>query len=223
METTTFDLDAFLTQATRPKAVIAGYAGRDQDKVREHIEELAALGVAPPENIPEFYPVQTETITQASEIPVSPHTSGEAEPVLIRTGGKYLLAVGSDHTDRKVEAESVLDSKRACAKPISREALVFSRDLQEQHWDHLILSSNVDGRPYQKDQASLLPIFETLRIYQERFGTDGEDLILFGGTVPLLTGEFAYGTRWDIQLHLAGQTLVLQYEAHAQSAAAPTA
>lgn len=202
-----------LFSAGAPKVIIAGYAGRDQQKVKEHIDELAALGVAPPENIPEFYEVSPETLTQESQIAVGPQTSGEAEPVLIRHNGEYLLTVGSDHTDRYIEASSVLESKRACAKPIAREALVFSEELQDQYWGSMTLGSRVDGAVYQDGSADLLPIFETLRIYEDRFGSTEGPLVLFGGTVPLLSGQFVYGREWALDLAIGDEALVLNYHA----------
>ena len=41
----------------------AGYAGVDQEKVQEHIDELSKLGVATPSTIPTLYPVSNQLAT----------------------------------------------------------------------------------------------------------------------------------------------------------------
>lgn len=213
MTTTPFHLEELFPAAQKPTTVIAGYTGADQQKVREHIHELSLLGVEPPENVPEFYLVSPTSLTQAGRISVGLQTSGEAEPVLIRFQGRYLLTLGSDHTDREVEARSVQASKAVCPKPLARKALEFDLSLEKQNWEGLKLVCSVDGEPYQEGKASLLPIFETLRIYEERFGATDGDLVLFGGTVPLLTGTFVYGQHWELSLEFAGEILSFDYEA----------
>src|SRR5947209_2427458 len=64
--------------------VIAGWTGRDPHKVQEHIEELAALGVAPPASTPCFYRAGVEMLTTAPEIDcLGAGSSGEAEYILL--------------------------------------------------------------------------------------------------------------------------------------------
>jgi len=64
--------------------VIAGRSGRDAAAVQAHIEELAALGVAPPSRTPLYYRVGASLLTQAARIQALGHgSSGEAEAVLI--------------------------------------------------------------------------------------------------------------------------------------------
>jgi hypothetical protein len=41
--------------------------------------------------------------------------------VLLASGGKTYVTVGSDHTDRKVETYGVTVSKQMCDKPIAAE------------------------------------------------------------------------------------------------------
>ncbi|WP_150460973.1 DUF2848 family protein [Nesterenkonia ebinurensis] len=210
--TTPFRLEDLFPGHQKPTTLIAGYTGADQQKVREHIDELSSLGVDPPKNIPEFYPLSPASLTQDSRISTGPRTSGEAEPVLIRAQGRNLLTLGSDHTDREIEARSVQESKAVCPKPLAHHAVEFDAALEQQHWKDLKLICSVDGVPYQDGTAALLPIFETLRIYEERFGATDGDLVLFGGTVPLLTGTFVYGQHWEFSLEFAGQRLSLAYD-----------
>jgi len=204
-----FDVQSFF--ASDPRVIVAGYTGADQAGVRRHIDELAEIGVAPPENIPEFYPMPASSLTQARDIHSPAAGSGEAEPVLLRRDGQYFLTVGSDHTDRELEAESVARSKQVCPKPIAREAVSYSSELEDELWRTLHLSSVVDGVEYQDGAAALIPPFDVLRIYRERFGDDGSDLVLFGGTVPLLDGEFRYGSDWTMRLTLGHETITHHY------------
>ncbi|MGB0507314.1 MAG: DUF2848 domain-containing protein [Pikeienuella sp.] len=105
---------------TPERLIIAGWTGRDTSAVRHHIDELALLGVAPPSTTPLFYRVSPSLMTQADSLDVlGEQTSGEVEPLLIRSGGKLWLGLGSDHTDRGLEATSVAHSKQVCGKPIS--------------------------------------------------------------------------------------------------------
>ena len=95
---------------------IAGWTGRDAAAVQHHIDELAAIGVAPPSQVPLFYRVSADLLTTAPDIQVlGEASSGDAEPMLIRAGGKMWIGLGSDHTDRALEAVSVASSKQVCA------------------------------------------------------------------------------------------------------------
>ena len=64
-----------------------GYAGRNQAKVREHIDELAKIGVSAPPRTPTVYPVSTYLLTDAPTIMAQgKETSGEVEFVLFLQG-----------------------------------------------------------------------------------------------------------------------------------------
>ena len=54
--------------------VVAGYTGRDEASVKKHIDELAAIGVAPPETVPAFYELPASLATQVFA-PVRPRSS----------------------------------------------------------------------------------------------------------------------------------------------------
>ncbi|MEP3346078.1 MAG: DUF2848 domain-containing protein [Litoreibacter sp.] len=101
--------------------VVAGWTGRDLDKVQHHIDELAAIGVAPPSQVPLFYRTSVNLLGQGKQIEVlGQGTSGEVEPLIIHANGALWLGLGSDHTDRLLEAHSVAASKQACAKPVAK-------------------------------------------------------------------------------------------------------
>lgn len=110
---------------------IAGWTGRNAAAVTHHIEELAAIGVAPPSTVPLFYRVASAMLTQSDRIEVLGNSaSGEAEPMIVNMDGTLWLGLGSDHTDRALETHSVAASKQICAKPCS-EYLWNLKDLQD--------------------------------------------------------------------------------------------
>ena len=113
-----FITDAGPRQVQITSLVIAGWTGRNAAAVTHHIEELAAIGVAPPSTVPLFYRVASAMLTQSARIEVlGTSASGEAEPMIVNIDGTLWLGLGSDHTDRALETHSVAASKQICAKP----------------------------------------------------------------------------------------------------------
>lgn len=123
-------------------AVIAGWTGRDAAAVDQHIRELEALGVRPPSTTPIYYRVATTRVTTQERMQVLGNaSSGEVEFVLLKSEGKLWVGVGSDHTDRDVEAYEISVSKQMCDKPVSRQFWDYTE--VEPHWDRLVLRSFV--------------------------------------------------------------------------------
>jgi hypothetical protein len=122
--------------------IVAGWTGRDAAAVEKHIRELEALDVKRPATTPIFYRVSALRLTTATEIEVvGPHSGGEVEFVLLQHGGRMWVGVGSDHTDRKVEAYGVTVSKQMCDKPIAPVFWAFEEIAP--HWDTLTLRAHV--------------------------------------------------------------------------------
>lgn len=148
------------------QGVIAGWTGRNADAVAHHIEELAAIGVPAPSTVPLYYRVSDLMFTAASEIQCLDDTSsGEAEPVLIDDGTRLYLGLGSDHTDRKLEAYSVAHSKQICPKPMA--PVLWDFDEVAGHLDEIRIRSFIqeggDWVPYQEGTlASIRPLAELL-------------------------------------------------------------
>ncbi|NKX53674.1 DUF2848 family protein [Arthrobacter mobilis] len=186
-------------------AVVAGYTGRDLAAVQHHIDELAAIGVAPPPEIPMFYPMPPELFDTSGRHTGSEHlTSGEVEPVYIRHAGRYFLGIGSDHTDRDLETQDVAASKRACPKPVSRTVIAVD-DLAALSLDECVARCWVDGDRYQEGTLSgLRTPKEIVDLFLERTGLGDDDFVCLGGTLPLLDGKFRAGTRWRVRLDLPG-------------------
>jgi 4-hydroxyphenylacetate 3-monooxygenase len=198
---------------------VAGYTGRDREAVQAHIDELAEQGIAPPPTVPMFYELVPSLLTADKDVTVDgPQTSGEVEPVYARVGGRWYLGVGSDHTDRHLEQSDVLESKAACIKPVGTTWVALPPDVLaggfDEQFDAIEATSWVDGTVYQQGTLSgLRPPSDVLSRLFETLGRDDDaDLLVFGGTLPLLTGAFAFGTTWRLQLTLGtGATVEHEY------------
>jgi len=188
--------------ASVDQMVIAGWTGRDTAAVEEHIAELEAIGIQRPATTPCFYRASASLLTHAPSIQVlGGDSSGEAECFMLAAGGDLWVGIGSDHTDRKVEAYDVTVSKQMCPKPIGaglwRHADVAS------HWDELILRSYAttlgERRLYQEGSiAALKPPTELISLY--RSGGNLEDgTLMFGGTVPVI-GDVGPAGRFEVEI-----------------------
>jgi 4-hydroxyphenylacetate 3-monooxygenase len=165
--------------------IVAGFTGRDEAAVRRHIDELAASGISAPASVPELYIVPVDLLTTASEIEVDgDETSGEVEPVAFVTTQGTFIGVGSDHTDRERERDSIASAKRACPKVFSKD--VVRLDAVAKGLDDLVLRSTIDGHTlYQRASLrELLPLPEIIERARQHV-RDGEDFAVFCGTVPL--------------------------------------
>jgi len=167
--------------------VVAGWTARDMKFVQEHIDELAEIGVAPPSAVPLFYRASNLLVTQESIVEVlSADTSGEVEPLIIKADGKLYLGVGSDHTDRKLEAYSVAHSKQVSAKPVSSELWDFAEVAD--HLDDLLIESWVDeGEGWVQYQKGTLANIRPLTELIEK-GNLAEGSAMLCGTCPAIGG-----------------------------------
>ena len=187
-------------RAFAPEAlVVIGYAGRDRAAVEHHIDELAALGVPRPASIPLFMVFPPWLITQAPSITVaSSDTSGEAEIVVVVDGGDAFVTVGSDHTDRTVEAVDIIASKGVCPKPIA--AAGWTAQSVGDRWQHLGLSSRINGGVlYQDGSAGAnLPPMELVASIPWA-GQAPACFVAFTGTVPVI-GDIRPSPRFSAKL-----------------------
>ena len=137
--------------------IIGGLTGIDVEAIEKHLDELAEIGVTRPSSIPLFFRAAADMVSTADDIQVlGEDTSGEAEFVLLGTEDGMLVGVGSDHTDRKVEAYSIAVSKQMCAKVIAPE--VWRYDDVKDHFGQLNIRSwafeNGEKRLYQECTAA---------------------------------------------------------------------
>jgi hypothetical protein len=196
------------------RLIVAGYTAKDEASVAAHIAELADIGVPPPPSVPAFYDLDPALLTTEPVVAVAgPATSGEVEPVLVRHDGRYYLGIGSDHTDRELEKSDIGGSKAACPKPIGKTVTEVP-DLSTLDWDLIDAESTVDDMTYQQGSiAALRYPADLLDRMAAELGEVIGDLVLFCGTLPLIGGEFRYGTSWRMRLALpGGPTLNHAYE-----------
>ena len=172
--------------------VIAGWAARDMDAMERHIAELEAVGVARPSATPTFYRVSTSRLTHEPEIEIPGETaSGEAETVIFAQDGELYVGLGSDHTDRKLEAYSVTASKQVCDKPLS--SIVWPFDEIAGHWDELVMRSwmSMDGQRQLYQEGAIAELLRPEQLITKCTGgadTLPEGTALFGGTLPAIGG-----------------------------------
>lgn len=165
--------------------VIAGWTGRDAAAIQHHIEELAALGVPAPSATPLYYRVAASLLTTAGDIQaVGLSSSGEVEPMIVQSGAKRWLGLGSDHTDRALEAHSVAMSKQVCAKPCAPELWPWDdvadrlEDIQLESW----IEEDGEWVPYQQGTlAAIRPLADLLQgSGLEQLSADGAAAMMCG-------------------------------------------
>jgi hypothetical protein len=179
--------------------VLAGWTGRDRAATEEHIRELGAVGVAPPKSTPVFYRVAASLLTTASGIEVVGRDStGEIEFVLLNAGESLLVGVGSDHTDRKVEAIGITVSKQLCAKVLAPGLWNFA-DV-EPHWDDLILRAHcvVSGERSLYQEGSVSRMMHPGGLITN-YGSFAPGTVMFSGTLPV-TGGLRWADTFEIEL-----------------------
>jgi hypothetical protein len=182
--------------------VLAGWTGRDVAAVEAHIRELEAVGVKRPKTTPIFYRAAASLLTHAETIEVvGEHTSGEVEYILFALADELWVGLGSDHTDRKLEAVGVSLSKQICAKPVAHFAWRFE-DVRA-HWDQLILRSFVtigrQRRLYQEGAVSAMRRPEELMKLYAGGSPLEQGTAMFGGTL-VTHGGIATGGLYEMEL-----------------------
>ena len=184
------------------QAVIAGWTGRDRVARDKHIAELEQLGIARPASTPIYYRVAARRLTTADAIEVSgSDSSGEVEFVLIGSGGRIFVGVGSDHTDRKVEAYGVTVSKQMCDKPLAPVLWNFA-DIAD-HWDRIVLRSfaTIDGARVLYQEGRLDGMLGVDELIARGFdgGRLPDGCAVFGGTFAA-KGGIRSATRFEFEI-----------------------
>ena len=129
--------------------------------------------------------------------------------------GRWLVGVGSDHTDRALESQSIAKAKLSCDKPVSATFWDL-RDVRE-HWDQLVLTAWA-GAPgaeatYQSAHLADLMTPEAIREELAARVPDSDDAAIFSGTLPVIGGEFNYGSCFRAELSdpVLGRSLRCSY------------
>jgi len=135
---------------------------------------------------------------------VEEDNSGEAEFVLLLEEGNIYVGVGSDHTDRALEAISVIKAKQICPNVIS--PVVWPYEDLKGVWNRLILRAWVekDGRRilYQEGVLSAFITAEDLLSFVKSRVKDGnlENTIIYSGTIPVIGGKVLSGEAFEVEL-----------------------
>ncbi|RCV48432.1 DUF2848 domain-containing protein [Marinitenerispora sediminis] len=183
-----------------------GYAGRSQDDVRAHVEELAELGVPAPTNTPTLYPVAPYLAQQTGEVAVQHgRTSGEAEWAIVVAGPEpedILLTVACDHTDRALEVHGVAWSKNAGPDVLGTRAWRLA-DVADR-LDAITLTAWVGA----EEPDTLLQRGTLAELLAPAYWTEvlrARDLlhpgtVLLSGTIPMREGVDQFAGVWKVEL-----------------------
>lgn len=202
------------------RLLVAGFTGRDAAAVDAHAAELRVLGVEVPEKLPIVMEFDPAILTISEQIRTArSFTSGEVEPVLVVHQGIRWLTVGSDHTDRDLERESIPRAKETCPKLVARSVVALDMITD---WDALELQSWVDEEdlPYQDGRVGeLLPLAQIEDAVAAAGSPLGEGDVLFLGTVPVSGGRLRSHKHFRATLRdrASGQDIHLQYTVVAET------
>ncbi|MEQ6249001.1 DUF2848 domain-containing protein [Sulfitobacter sp. HNIBRBA3233] len=178
---------------TPERFIVAGWTGRDKAAMEHHMAELEALGIKRPASTPVFYrnAVTRLVTTDLLQTPGA-GSSGEVEYVLYNIDGEIWVGIGSDHTDREVEAYNITVSKQMCDKPVG--TVLWRYDHLRAVWDDLAVESHatIDGDQveYQRGTlAAMLPADALIAAFEADSGTRfGPGDVMMGGTLPAIGG-----------------------------------
>jgi hypothetical protein len=210
-----FETDTGDIEVAIETLIIAGWTGRDPAAVQHHIDELAAIGIPAPSATPLYYRVGRELLTQASTVEVlGDNSSGEAEPLIVRADDQMWLGLGSDHTDRNLEAVSVAASKQVCPKPVASQ--LWAWNSVSDHLDQLELSSEIyEGGAWITYQTGTLAAIRPLQSLVD--GTDLPDRsLMMCGTLGAI-GGVRQASEFRAKLHdpVLNHTIELAYKTNA--------
>jgi len=205
---------------TYSRMVNAGYVGKNQDEVRRHIEELADKGIPGPSSVPTLYPVVCHALIvgDATLEVYGEKTSGEVEYVLlVKDEGEIYVGLGSDHTDRHLEETDIPRAKQICPNLMGRT--VWPLGEVSDHWDDLLMRSRVTANGeeilYQEGRLGLLlNPEELLDFVKTKIPGPLADLVVFSGTMGMVTGEFVFGEKFSTELldEAINRRLALAYD-----------
>lgn len=194
------------------RVVVAGWTGRVRAAVDHHIQELAAIGVAPPSQVPLFYRVSERLLSQSPTLQVlGEETSGEIEPLVVLAGGETYLGLASDHTDRALEVTSVAASKQICGKPVART--LWPWEEVENHLDALQLATEIEeqGRWTRYQDGTLAAIRPLPDLIAAARLAQGSAMLC--GTLPAIGGvRPAARYRMVMTDPIIGRSIELEYK-----------
>ncbi len=139
------------------RLIIAGWTGRDPEKIAEHIAELAEIGVPGPSTTPVYYEAPPALAARIDTLDaLGGQTGGEAEAVLLDDGARLWIGLGSDHTDRDLEATCVARSKAVVAKPLAGAVWPFDAVADRLDGLRIVSEASDDGETWTPYQSGTL-------------------------------------------------------------------
>lgn len=179
----------------------AGYVGRNQQLVRDHIEELGKLGIPAPSTSPTLYPLSNYVATNDEKIQVqNEESSGEMEYVLIYHDGKVYVTIGSDQTDRNLETFSVPKSKQAAQDVIAKD--VWDFDEVKDHFEEIEVECWVekgDKRElYQKGTIADILQPEDWKEVMEEYNICENGNIFFSGSFNTVAKDISFADKYEL-------------------------
>ena len=179
-----------------------GWAGRDLESVRAHVEEMREHGIPAPTVTPIWFPLANHLVTTSGHIQVTTaETSGEIEYALLVRDGHVYVTVASDHSDRGLERHGVQASKQLCPNVLA--PVVWPLHECEDHWDELLLrcwiTLGTERRLYQEAALAELISARGWLAAIDREGIAAEGLVFLSGT-PGTIGGLAFGDAYDLEL-----------------------
>lgn len=200
-----FNVDGELVSVEVDRVINAGYSGRDQEAVQEHIDELVEEGVPAPDEVPITFELAPHTtlVDPGRITVVGDRTSGEAEFGLVVTGGGTYVVAASDQTDRALESEGIQLSKQIAPNVLSRRAWRLE-DVRDR-WERIQIRAwnTRDGERYTYQDTTLdavLPPERILEMVRDRYGGPLAGTVVLSGTVPTVSGELSPGERFEVEL-----------------------
>ncbi len=190
-------------QVSVANCIVAGWAGRDREAIEHHILELAELGVPRPSDVPLYYRIATNQLTQSDQVQVvGANSSGEAEVLVFNHNNELCVSLASDHTDRALEAHSVALSKQVCVKPAATHAWRYS-DVAA-HWDELVLRAWIieDGEEVAYQNGAVASLLHPLDLIKKHFAQDHlpNQTAMTCGTVATI-GTIRPATQFTMELY----------------------
>lgn len=196
--------DEILNVKLKVKNVYAmGFTARNQEAMLRNLKSLKSLNVKIPKRIPSVYPLIKNIIDLSDEIEVvSNDTCAEVEFLIIIQNEDIYIGIGSDHSDKVLESESISKSKQICPKHFHTELWDY-KDVKN-HWDELEIGSYYykDGekivfqKGFVKDMLHPDTVIDELK---NRYD-DINKIIVYSGSIANLTG-FIYGEKFEYYLN----------------------
>ncbi len=185
------------------RLVCAGWTGRDRKALQAHIAEMAQHGVPGPTRTPIYLNFSPYLLSTSGRVDaVTGESSVEVEYVILRTGDRMYVGVGSDQTDRGLEKFSIPGSKQMYAKVMA--PVVWPYTEVRGHWDDIILRSwttrDGDRSLYQEDSvAAILAAEKLLEWLPQGDGLPTDEIVLFSGTVATKLG-LVFGESFEFEM-----------------------